>query len=247
MLAKVIKSQAAAAFAVAPLSVPEIGEKRSPVEGIGAFAFPDLNNSNSGGQSGEMIGEYVSVPSIEEVLQTAREEAEQIVAQAKEHSMSVEESLRAQAIQEARIQIEAENEALIAGMRGKLTETIAQISALSDEVISRVENDVVELALQIAKKIVTREVMFDRDIALTLVKVSLKKLHSRAVAEVRLHPEDFAYVQTHRGRIDFPGSLEIVEDRTISPGGCLIHTDTGDIDARIESQFEEISFGLLGS
>ena len=108
-----------------------------------------------------------------------------------------------------------------------------------------VGNELVELALDIAKKIVGREVTIDREIALTLVKVSLEKLHNRARAQVHLHPEDFAYVESHREKLDFHGSLEIIEDRSISVGGCLIHTETGDIDARIESQFDEIAHGLL--
>ena len=104
----------------------------------------------------------------------------------------------------------------------------------------------VELALEIAKKVVGREVSLDREIALTLVKVSLKRLNSRAAAQVHLSPDDFAFVDAHREKLDFHGSLEIIEDRSVSPGGCLVRTDTGDIDARIESQFDEISHGLIG-
>ena len=226
-----------------PFFAVEAGERKLPAESFSAFSFPDANEQDF---SSPASSENFSAPSIEDVLHTARQEAEQIVAQAKQQSATVEETIRAQALQEARQMLEAENAAQIARLRAELTETIAQISSLSDQVIARVENDVVVLALEVAKKIVAREVMFDREIALTLVKVSLKKLHSRAVAQVRLHPEDFAYVQAHRGKIDFHGSLEIVEDRTISPGGCLIHTETGDVDARIESQFEEIAHGLLG-
>ena len=100
--------------------------------------------------------------------------------------------------------------------------------------------------LQVADSVGDREVTIDREIAFTLVKVSLGKLHDRAVAEVHLSPEDFTYVQAHREKLDFRGSLDLVEDRSISVGGCLIHTESGDIDARIESQFEEIAHGLMG-
>jgi len=88
-------------------------------------------------------------------------------------------------------------------------------------------------------------VTIDREIALTLVKVSLGKLHNRSIAEVHLNPEDYAFVQAHLEKLDFRGSLELVEDRSISVGGCLIHTETGEIDARIKSQFDEIAYGLL--
>jgi flagellar biosynthesis/type III secretory pathway protein FliH len=182
MLAKVIKEPSAANFA--PF-FGAVGAKNPNDEGVSAFSFPELNDQD---YSEGIISEDFITPSIEDVLQAGHQEHEQIVSQTKAHSAMAEESIRNQALQEARQMLEAENAAQIAQLRGQLTDTIAQISSLSDEIIQRVENDVVELALEIAKKIVAREVMFDREIALTLVKVSLKKLHSRAVAEVRLHP-----------------------------------------------------------
>jgi flagellar assembly protein FliH len=179
-------------------------------------------------------------------LQNAREEAAQIVAQAERQSMTIEQIAREQAMQDARRELEAENAALINELRGQLAETITRISSLSEEITKRVEHEVVELALEIAKKVVAREVSVDREVAFTLVKVSLAKLHNRSVAQVHLNPEDFAFVESHREKLGFRGSLELIEDRSISMGGCLIHTETGEIDARIKSQFEEITHGLLG-
>ena len=241
MLAKVIKHQAAQAFI--PYAIPEIGETRAKAESNSAFVFPNIADF---APAPEAHKEIFAAPTVEDVLQNAREEAAQIIAQAEQQSAAIEQIARENAMQEARQILEAENADQFAELRGEFIKTIEQVSGLAEEITKRVETDVVELALQIAKKIVGREVTFDRDIALTLVKVSLKKLHSRAIAQIRLHPEDFAYVQNHREKIDFHGSLEFVEDKSISIGGCLIHTDTGDIDARIDSQFEEIAHGLLG-
>ena len=241
MLAKVFKSQSAETFV--PFSIPDIGDHAPRAENNSRFVFPNASDFNS---VTETPGEFFAAPTVEDVLQNAREEAAQIVAQAQQHSAMLEQAAREKAMTDARQILESENAGQFSELRGELVNTIRQISGLSEEITNRVETDVVELALSIAKKIVGREVMFDRDIALTLVKISLKKLHSRAVAQIRLHPEDFQYVQNHREKIDFHGSLEFIEDRTISPGGCLIHTETGDVDARIESQFEEIAHGLLG-
>ena len=126
-----------------------------------------------------------------------------------------------------------------------LANTIAEVGSLGSEMAASVEHELLELAIQIAKKIVAREVTIDREIALTLVKVSLAKLHNRSIAEVHLNPEDYSFVKNHLDKLDFRGKIDLVEDKSISVGGCLIHTETGDIDARIESQFDEISHGLL--
>jgi flagellar assembly protein FliH len=233
-----------------PLSGPEIGTGKSaaaaPVAaggGVGEFIFPDASAITARADTGT---EGFSAPSIEDVLQNAREEAAQIVAQAERQSLTIEQIARENALQEVRLELEAENAAQIAALRTQLADTITQISALSEEITKRVEHEVVELALEIAKKVVAREVSIDREVAFTLVKVSLAKLHNRSVAQVHLNPEDLAFVESHREKLGFRGSLELVEDRSISMGGCLIHTETGEIDARIKSQFEEITHGLLG-
>jgi flagellar assembly protein FliH len=40
-------------------------------------------------------------------------------------------------------------------------------------------------------------------------------------------------------------SLQVVEDSTVDPGGCIIETDFGEIDARISSQLAELEAKIL--
>jgi flagellar assembly protein FliH len=183
---------------------------------------------------------------VDDVLQAAREEAAQIVAQAESQSAAIEQAARDRAKVDVRAELKEEADAQVAELREELAATIAEISGLKEEISAQAETQLVELALEIAKKVVGREVMFDREIAFTLVKVSLSRLQTHSAARIHLHPEDFAFVNAQRERLNFHGALEIIEDRSISLGGCLIRTDTGDIDARIESQFEEIAHNLLG-
>lgn len=239
MSAKVFKKDSA--FAVAAFMIPDIGAPaetsleitQNPVFEQMPEPFDEIETE-----------EIWTTP--DEVLQNAREEAAQIVAQAEKDREIIEAAAIEKAQQEAQAAFETEITERIGEIRDNFAQTIREIDGLREEISLRVEKDVVELALEIAKKVVGREVKFDHEIALTLIKVSLKKIHSRAVAQVHLNPEDFAYVESHRQKIDYRGSLEFIEDRSISSGGCLIHTETGDVDATIESQFAEISHGLLG-
>lgn len=241
MLAKVVKKQAA--VRVSPFSFPQIGEAKFQTKGVDGFVVPEVLEF-SPAENAENEPEIA--PPFEDVQQTAREEAARIIAQAEADREMIEQAAYERAVQKARETIDLEVQAKADELRAQLAETIEQISVLSNEIAERSEIELVELALEIARKIVGREVTIDREVALTLVKISLAKLHNRTFAKVHLHPQDFAYLEAHRERVNFHGSLELVEDRSISPGGCLVHTETGDIDARIESQFDEIAHGLLG-
>jgi flagellar biosynthesis/type III secretory pathway protein FliH len=165
--------------------------KPSSAVQIAAFRFPELGESIAphapelSGLSESFLGETVdfepfieverkSPATVDEILQDAQ--AAQIIAQAEKDKEMIEQAAREKAEQEARAVIEAEVEERIREIRENLAQSMREVSALRDEISARVEKDVVELALEIAKKIVGREVMFDREIALTLVKVSLKKI-----------------------------------------------------------------------
>jgi flagellar assembly protein FliH len=244
MLAKVLK--AAAAAGSMPFSIPLIGGEGSQFtsSGIQQFTVPELEPL-----------EYVSTPeqydlpaddlTADEFLARAQDEAARIITQAEEHAAIIEQVASDKAVQKAKAELEAEHAEMFAGLRTQLADTIAEVGAIGSDLEASVEHELVELAIQIAKKVVAREVTIDREVALTLVKVSLAKLHNRSIAEIHLNPEDYSFVKNHLDKLDFRGKIDLVEDKSISIGGCLIHTETGDIDARIESQFDEISHGLL--
>lgn len=248
MLAKVVKKESVENLII-PFSIPEVGNGRKDDEGVSPFIFSDISNNFSVAVKEEANFdaeiEEIPMPNVEEVLQNARDEAERIIAEAEEQSAIMAEAARDRLTSEIRIELEAEMNLKVNEIRDNFATTIQQVSSLSGGIIAQSETEMVELALEIAKKIVGREVTIDREVALTLVKISLAKLHNRTFAKVLLNPEDFAYIQSHLERADFHGSIELVEDRSISLGGCLIQTETGEIDARIESQFDEIAYGLL--
>lgn len=229
MLAKVHKKENPTSFA--PLSLPRFGDL-----GVGTNGHDEVPHSDGYGDDGSAAVE---------ILRNAREEAARIIANARETSLGLSQAAEEKTEQEVEAEIESAVAERVADIRGRLTETIEHISALADDITSRAETELVQLALQIAKKIVRREAKIDREIAFTLVKVSLNKLHNRSIATVHLNPEDLAFVEAHREACEFRGSLELVGDASISVGGCLVHTETGDIDARIESQFDEVARGLF--
>lgn len=241
MLAKVLKNSQGTDFRL--FSVPELGENSFARGSTSAFIVPSI---------GDLHHDYLDVHSEpitemddESILSQAHNEAEQIIAQAQENAAIILQVATDKAAFAAAANIESEINQQVSDLRRRLTETIDSVAAISTNIKAGSEIELVELAMKIARKIVSREVTIDREIALTLVKVSLAKLHNRSAAEVHLNPEDFAFVNAHREKLDYRGALDVVEDRSISPGGCLIHTETGDIDARIESQFDEISHGLF--
>lgn len=237
MSAKLLKSQSQAI--IGRFVLPELGSA-APAYGITNFTFPAVGIET---QSSESV--FYESPQPDSILSNAEAQATQIISQAEENAALIEQAAHDKGLAQAEARISAEVAAQVSDLREELTESIAKVSDLYGVMAIQAERELVELALEIAKKIVQREVSIDREVALTLARVTLGRLHNRSAAALHLHPEDCAYVSANLEKLNFYGAVELIEDRSISPGSCLVRTEMGDIDARIEQQFEEISRGLL--
>ena len=98
------------------------------------------------------------------------------------------------------------------------------------------------MALEVAKKIIHREIRADEEIIQTLVKVALSHVAEKCPVTVRLCPSDYDFLLERRAALSQEEGRDIVlvADKSIERGGCLIQTACGDIDARIEEEFEEV-------
>ena len=210
-----------------------------------AAAFPAL--ANEGAAANESHDEAAAEIDAGALVAEAQAEAERLLAGARTGAAEVERQARERGMAEARAHAEGEIARLVEPLRAQFAESLDEVAALREHLAAQAEREMVRLAVEIAKKIVQREVTMDAEITLTLARVALSRINSRTVAIVRLNPEDFAYVNARRDRLGANVSVEIVSDASVGRGGCLVETESGDVDARIEQQFAEIERSLLGT
>jgi flagellar assembly protein FliH len=119
-----------------------------------------------------------------------------------------------------------------------------ELEKVRGEIYSRVEREAVELALAIARKIVFNEVRTDREIILRVVRQALKRTNDVSRIKIRINPSDFNFLKKNQNIFidDINGldDLHLIKDDKIHNGGCMIETDMGEIDARIETQLRAV-------
>lgn len=186
-------------------------------------------------------------PDTNEILVAAQAEAARTVAEAQANAAEIERAARERGRAEAQAVAQTELNLSVEDLRAKLAASLDELDGLRARMVAHTELELVRLSLEIAKKIVRREVKVDHEVALTLARVALARLHSRATATVRLHPDDFAYVSTNRERLGSEGAVEIVADRSVGQGGCIVQSELGEIDGRIEQQFAEVERDFLSA
>lgn len=168
------------------------------------------------------------------------------------------EEARAPSPREADIEGEARERGLAEGMRvaeeayraklARLDALVAELQAEREEFFTRMEPEVVRLAVAIAEKVVQQELETRPELVVDLVRRMMKRLRERESLRISVNPRDVERVREAKAdllqAVDGVRKLEVVEDRRVDPGGCVIDSPNGTLDARIRTQFEEIEKAL---
>ena len=138
-----------------------------------------------------------------------------------------------------------------AGQRGemmlhRLTQTLEELTQVRAQMIHQTEQQMVQLALAVARRVVHREISLDRDLLVAMARVALDRLGDSAQVTVRLSPEDFDATAAARAAQWTGTNVTVVADSRVSRGGCRIDSDLGVMDAGADAQIQEIARALLG-
>jgi flagellar assembly protein FliH len=153
---------------------------------------------------------------------------------------------RAEGIREGLLQAQQALEQQLAGERAKVAQAISDFGQKTNEYYSRVEVEMVHLALAIAAKILHREAQVDRMLVAALVKVALEKLQHATTASVRVRPEEVAdWNRYFEGNANGEIRVEVKPDSSIAAHNCILETELGTTELGLDVQLKEIEQGFF--
>ena len=116
-----------------------------------------------------------------------------------------------------------------------------------DQLDDTVEEELVTLSLAIAKQIIRRELKIEPEHVIGAIReaIGTLPLSSRNI-QVMLHPEDGQVVRNNLSVNENEEGWKIVDDPTVSRGGCRIVTDTSTVDATLETRLAAVAAQVLG-
>lgn len=193
---------------------------------------------------------------IQAIRAEAAEQAKQVVSAAVEEAERLKTAAHAegyaagyaQGLAEGREEGLAEARAEQAQLREDLQELLDAIERERRRLWTESEQTMVELVMEIARKVIKEGAELDSGIAVAAVRHALLRSASAETVRIRVHAADLESVKAHREElltlVDGIRQLEIVADRRVGPGGCVVETPGGVVDARMETQLDEVESAL---
>ncbi|AIQ13351.1 FliH/SctL family protein [Paenibacillus durus] len=189
----------------------------------------------------------------EHIIERAHSEAEEWWRSRREQDEHLTEAVKAEAYSqgynEGLLQAEEEMKAKLVKVMEEAQAVLLEAYKARDVIIQEAEPFLVELSCDIAEKIVEKQLTVEPAFTIDLIKRNLARKREQGIISLCVNPKQFTFVNAAREElslaIDSQAELQILPDSTVKDHGCVIRSSLGSVDARIDTQLEEIKKELI--
>ena len=149
-------------------------------------------------------------------------------------------------IQEGETRARGEFEKQLGVLYENVAQALREFAREREAYYQRVEEEVVRLALAIARKILHREAQLDPLLLAGIVRVALEKVSAGTAVRLRVHPDQvYAWHEFFSNQSEQGPVPELLGDASLGFGRCVLETALGSTDLTLESQLGEIEQGFF--
>lgn len=167
-----------------------------------------------------------ALPAEPAVLQPTAEEIERVLAAAQAAGYAAgqaEGSSQAQA-----------TAAKLATVLDNVTQAVAGIE-------QQIADQLLTLAIEIANQVMRQSLRLQPELILPLVREAVTALHPHhGQPQLFLHPDDAVLVRERLGDQLAHGNWRIIDDTTLTAGGCRVELGASEVDATVETRWRRI-------
>lgn len=146
---------------------------------------------------------------------------------------------------EVKKQVQAKTQSAIPAIK----EIANSIATQRLEWLSEWESKGIHLAIAVAERILRKELAAHPETVIPLIQELLEMVTGESYTSIYLHPDDAAFLEEQQVDLNTlvrsASETNMIIDDSITPGGCFVRTQHGEIDARLETQLSRLAEELL--
>lgn len=208
-------------------------------------ALDYANNRDSRGdfRVDKMVSEYVGIDQIEKESQQ-REVAAEAIKLSREVQENAYKEAYALGLKEGKEAAFAEEKERIASEMNSFKELIDEIKVIKTDLIKSNEAQIAKLCFYMAKRLLMKEIEVDEEYVKTLIARTVEMVQSEEELTIRVSEKDKIWIEENREtflkELDLHAGTKIEDDSSVSPGGVIIESNHGVIDATVEQRLEKL-------
>jgi flagellar biosynthesis/type III secretory pathway protein FliH len=165
----------------------------------------------------------------DEIVASAEDEAQQILTEARRNAQDILASARDEGYQNGAAQ---------------WYEALTSAWTSRDAYLAANETALLRLAVRIAEKLIGAELHVAPAAISGIVAEALRSVRRARTLAIQAHPADITALEESLTALGTPGgatrSVEVIPNASLSRGGCIVETELGIIDARLETQLKNV-------
>jgi len=180
---------------------------------------------------------------VEELIERAQRDADQIVGKAKAQAAEIEREAYENGLQEGRKTGELMAEQQMQTVLTHYHQSLTNLDEVRDRMLSQMQLDILDLVLHTATKVIHTELQANPQVILTMVKEAIQTLKQRKNLTVYLNPDDHVHVMaiSEAEKQSWLGTqVQLESDPRLSRGSFRIETTAGELDANVETQLHRL-------
>ncbi len=172
-----------------------------------------------------------------------RSQDRKLISRAQEEANAIRESARQEGYKDG---IEKASEDI-----NNLNNNLSEFFTYKEQVYNKVSECILDIAVEIAQKIINKEIQTDSSATIEIIKGALEEVNkTENKITLKVMPKDVEIVKDKIPEMIssnyYEASVMVIPDNTIKEGGVIIETSNGIIDAAIETQLEIVKQALKG-
>ncbi len=187
--------------------------------------------------------------SIRHQLETARSKAESMLQKARQEKEAIEMDAYNRGLEQGQEQGQKMAIKRLEPLFTTFEQAINELGQTRAMLSSRHENELIELTMLIAEKIVQHELKLKPETVLDIIRTATEHLTVTDEIRLKINPSDYEYLREMEEilsrKLTDRKQIHVVQDPSVSRGGALIETAFGDIDATIEAQLDHLRSTIL--
>ncbi len=127
----------------------------------------------------------------------------------------------------------------------RMAKSIEDIATVKQRYLAESEDQLVRLAVAVARRILYREIQVDTEALFGLIHAATQRAELRELNRILLNPKDHQALLPHLERLQLPPRVEIISDTALERGALLLESTSGVLDASIQAQLDEVERGFI--